>query len=172
MSCKLNLEDGNFVVAIVGLIIALVALVVSCQANRISEANQKKVERLECYDKVSEKINSLIGPYGEAIDNATRIHNYILKKLDVSTLHSDFQLKASEILSLKKSVLNTVHKFDFKCSEKATAVLQDIDNLSMLRVAKDYYEDFGGFNSVTQDKHIQNFNWLLNSDVADECCPN
>ncbi len=172
MSCKGVLEVGNFVVTAASLLIAGVALNVSFEANRISVANQKKIERLECYDKVNEKVNSLISPYGEAIDYATRIHNYIPNKFDVSTLHSDFQSKAAEILSLKKSIQNTVHKFGFKCSDKATTVFQDIENLSILRVAKDYYEDFGGFNSNQQDKHNQNFNWLINSDVADECCLN
>jgi len=160
----------EWILEITGLLIAVVALIVSCQANDMSKHNQRKLERLECIDKVEVTNKQLISAYRNSLVNATRIHNYLPEKLDGTAIHSDFQTNMIESVQVSKELKRIVKRYKFSCEQRVEDILKNIATMNEMVKGTDTYEQFGGFNSKLQEEHQSNISWLADNDVAEACC--
>ncbi len=160
----------KWLIELVGLAVALVALIISCQSNEMTKANQSKLERLECFDKVEQKSNDLVSSYRKALSSATVIHNNYPKRVDVTNIHTEFQSDMIKTLKSVKDLSHTVKRYDFKCNSEVDRIFDEVNKMGEMVKGTDTYEQFGGFNSKLQNHHHDNITLLSENDVADACC--
>lgn len=153
-----------------GLLVASAALFQSCSANDIAKSNQKKLERLECYDKVSEVGKELIDPYRGALTSATQIHRYLQTREDIAPVHTKYQEYASKVIVETRHLNDFSKRFGHSCVGDAARVLEEVRQIGEMMKGIDAFDQFGGFNSRKQDQHQENLNWLIENNVASFCC--
>lgn len=164
------MKKYEIILSALGLIVASAALYQSCTANEIAVSNQKKLERLECYDKVSAAGKELIDPYRGALITASRIHKYLLTRGNIAPVHTEYQMYASRVLVETRRLDEISKRFGNMCVGDAARILDEVRLIGEMMKGTDTFEQFGGFNSRTQDQHQANLNWLIENNIASFCC--
>lgn len=176
IACSLR-DKASFILECVGFVIAVVALVVSCRANdmtkhalKTSEKNEKRLNRMECYDKLAVVTADLAPNYLSMLTAATRIHNNLGSKANTG-IHTDFQSSSMMGETIVRKVFSATARYQASCDDESKSRLQLILDLASMKDAPDL-AIFREFTGERQNKHQANWQWLLRNEIGDGCCPN
>lgn len=159
------LECFDLVIALVSLFISISALCVACQANKLTDSNQKKIERMECVDKFDSYYPDFILEYESTIVLATQVNNYREKGGIFQKEHTLFLKKSGKLNRLVKQLNKIGPRLELSCPEQFLEKLNFAERLSSNQSAVSL-----SFSSNLQDKHRENLKNLDEADPSTECC--
>ena len=163
-------ERISLILEVSGLVVAAVALIVSCQANNISKSNEAKLLRLECSDKLDDSSRAIISSYRKIIPLMSSIFNNKDNLSSIGSIHTEFQDTGQNLLDSIDKFNNILRRYEARCPDLVSSSI-DKARVAGLQIKDGELKDFVAFSPEVMQKHRENLDSMFKYNATELCCP-